>query len=136
MLGRALVASRRKIMIFLSVVMMVVLLMGTVMYIVEGPHNGFTSIPTSVYWAITAVTTVGFGDITPKTDIGRAIAAVMMLTGWGILAVPTGIISSEMTAQRFVFNAPGRRCKACGSSAHVGDARYCKDCGAVLEPPG
>lgn len=135
LLGRALVASRRKIMIFLSVVMMVVLLMGTVMYIVEGPENGFTSIPTAVYWAITAVTTVGFGDLTPKTDIGRAIASLMMLTGWGILAVPTGIISSEMTAQRFLLSRPDRRCPACGSRGHVPDARYCKDCGAALAAP-
>lgn len=134
LLGKALVSSRRKIMIFLSVVMMVVLLMGTVMYIVEGPENGFTSIPTSVYWAITAVTTVGFGDLTPKTDIGRAIASLMMLTGWGILAVPTGIISSEMTAQRFMFSGSRseRRCKACGSGEHTAQARYCKDCGTVL----
>jgi voltage-gated potassium channel len=135
LLGRAIVASRRKITIFLSVVMMLVLVMGTIMYIVEGPEHGFTSIPTSVYWAITAVTTVGFGDLVPKTDIGRTIASLMMLTGWGILAVPTGIISSEMTAQRFIYQLPPRRCRACGSGAHAADSRYCKDCGASLEPP-
>ena len=99
-LGSALVASRRKIMVFLSVVMMIVLIMGTLMYLVEGPANGFTSIPTAVYWAITTMTTVGFGDITPKTDTGRLIASLMMLLGWGTLAVPTGIVTSEMTAQR------------------------------------
>ncbi|MDH5263585.1 MAG: ion transporter, partial [Betaproteobacteria bacterium] len=84
-LGRALVASRRKILVFLTAVMMIVVIMGTLMYVVEGPANGFTSIPTSVYWAITTMTTVGFGDITPKTDVGRLISSVMMLVGWGTL---------------------------------------------------
>ncbi len=73
---------------------------GTVMYVVEGPGNGFTSIPTSVYWAITTLTTVGFGDITPRTDLGRLISSFMMLLGWGTLAVPTGIVTAEMAAQR------------------------------------
>jgi voltage-gated potassium channel len=132
MLGQALLASRRKILIFLSVVFMVVLLLATVMYAVEGPANGFTSIPTALYWAITAVTTVGFGDIVPKTDLGRAISSVTMLLGWSILAVPTGIISSELTAQRGIERA-GRRCAACGSEGHAPDARYCKDCGARLD---
>ncbi|MFL6715813.1 MAG: ion transporter [Burkholderiaceae bacterium] len=133
MLTRALLASRRKILIFLSVVMMVVLLMGTVMYVVEGPGNGFTSIPTSVYWAITAITTVGFGDIVPKTDIGRAISSIMMLLGWSILAVPTGIISSEMTVQSRLFRPPTTRtCPACLSEGHEADAQFCKDCGAPL----
>ena len=133
MLSRALLASRRKILIFLSVVMMVVLLLGTAMYVVEGPGNGFTSIPTSVYWAITAITTVGFGDIVPKTDIGRAIASVMMLLGWGILAVPTGIISSEMTMQSRLFRlTTTRTCPECLSEGHDADAKFCKDCGTRL----
>jgi len=133
MLTRALLASRRKILIFLSVVMMVVLLLGTVMYVVEGPGNGFTSIPTSVYWAITAITTVGFGDIVPKTDIGRAISSIMMLLGWGILAVPTGIISSEMTMQSRLFRlTTTRTCPECLSEGHEADAKFCKDCGAPL----
>ncbi len=99
-LGRALHASRRKILVFLSFVLMVVLVMGTVMYVVEGPKNGFTSIPVAMYWAVTTMTTVGFGDITPRTDLGRVIASAMMLLGWGVLAVPTGIVTAEMTAQR------------------------------------
>ena len=132
MLSRALVASRRKILIFLSVVMMIVLLLGTLMYVVEGPGNGFTSIPTSVYWAITAITTVGFGDIVPKTDLGRAIASVMMLLGWGILAVPTGIISSEMTMQRGMRSPTTRTCHECLSEGHEAGAAFCKDCGAPL----
>ena len=100
MLGEALMASRRKIMVFLSAVLMVVLVLGTLLYVVEGPQHGFNNIPTAVYWAITTITTVGFGDITPKTDIGRFIASVMMLIGWGTLAVPTGIVTAEMTVRR------------------------------------
>ncbi len=132
-LGRALLASRRKILIFLSVVMMVVFLLGTVMYVVEGPGNGFTSIPTAVYWAISTVTTVGFGDIAPKSDLGRTISSLMMLLGWGILAVPTGIISAEMTAQRHQA-AAARRCAACLTDGHEADARFCKRCGTPLPP--
>ena len=134
MLNRALVASRRKILIFLSVVMMVVLLLGTVMYVVEGPGNGYTSIPTSVYWAITAITTVGFGDIVPKTDLGRAISSFMMLLGWGILAVPTGIISSELSVQHGRLRATTRTCHECLSEGHELGAKFCKDCGAPLPP--
>ncbi|MCM2253690.1 MAG: ion transporter, partial [Ramlibacter sp.] len=89
-MGEALLASRRKILVFLAAVLMVALILGTLLYVVEGPANGFTDIPTAVYWAITTITTVGFGDITPKTDIGRFIASIMMLIGWGTLAVPTG----------------------------------------------
>jgi voltage-gated potassium channel len=132
MLGRALVASRRKILIFLSVVMLVVFLLGTIMYVVEGPANGYTSIPTAVYWAISTVTTVGFGDIAPKTDLGRAIASLMMLLGWGILAVPTGIISSEITAQRSAGMVTTRTCAECLTEGHEANARYCKHCGATL----
>lgn len=134
LLGRALMSSRRKILIFLSVVMMIVFLLGSVMYVVEGPGNGFTSIPTSVYWAISTVTTVGFGDITPKTDFGRAISSLMMLLGWGILAVPTGIISSEITAQRNLRNPTTRRCTECMTEGHAPDAEFCKHCGAALPP--
>ena len=83
---------------FLSFVLLVVTVMGTLMYVVEGPDNGFTSIPIGIYWAITTMTTVGFGDVTPKTDLGRFIASLMMLLGWGTLAVPTGIVSAELTA--------------------------------------
>ncbi|WP_082616354.1 ion transporter [Massilia sp. Root418] len=132
MLGRALMASRRKILVFLSVVMMVVFLLGTVMYLVEGPRHGYTSIPTAVYWAISTVTTVGFGDLVPKTDLGRGVASLMMLLGWGILAVPTGIISSEITHQRSTGYAPLRRCPACRAEGHELLARYCKDCGGAL----
>jgi voltage-gated potassium channel len=92
----AVAASRRKITVFVGFVMLVVLVMGTLMYVVEGPPHGFTSIPVAVYWAISTMATVGFGDLVPKTDLGRAIASVMMLLGWGVLAVPTGIVTAEM----------------------------------------
>ncbi|WP_414674431.1 ion transporter [Massilia sp. UBA6681] len=135
-LGEALAASRRKIMVFLSVVLMVVLIMGTVMYVVEGPAHGYTSIPTAMYWAIVTMTTVGYGDITPHTTLGKGIASFMMLLGWGILAVPTGIVTAEMTARR-VDRRHGparleRACAACGSTGHEGGAHFCKDCGAEL----
>jgi voltage-gated potassium channel len=131
-LGLALAASRRKIMVFLSAVLMIVLVMGTLMYVVEGPQNGFTSIPTSVYWAITTMTTVGFGDITPKTDLGRFIASAMMLLGWGTLAVPTGIVTAEMTARRFAAEPTTRTCHECLTEGHPVDANFCLHCGARL----
>ncbi|WP_298830321.1 ion transporter [uncultured Piscinibacter sp.] len=133
-LGAALAASRRKIAVFLSFVLMVVLVMGTLMYVVEGADNGFTSIPLGIYWAITTMTTVGFGDVTPKTDLGRAIASVMMLLGWGILAVPTGIVSAEFTAQRVRREPTTRTCHECLSEGHEAHARFCRDCGAALPP--
>jgi voltage-gated potassium channel len=133
-LGGALMASRHKILVFLAFVMLVVLVMGTLMYVVEGPSHGFTSIPLSVYWAITTMTTVGFGDITPHTDLGRIIASVMMLLGWGTLAVPTGIVSAEFTARRFLGEPTTRTCHECLSEGHRPDARYCRDCGAKLPP--
>ncbi len=96
-LATAVAASRRKITVFVGFVMLVVLVMGTLMYVVEGPQHGFTSIPVAIYWAISTMATVGFGDLVPKTDLGRAIASVMMLLGWGVLAVPTGIVTAELS---------------------------------------
>lgn len=133
-LGRALAASSRKILVFLSAVLMLVLIMGTVMYVVEGPNNGYTSVPTSVYWAITTVTTVGFGDISPKTDLGRLIASFLMLMGWGILAVPTGIVTAEMAAQRLTLAPTTRTCHECLTEGHATDANFCVHCGAQLPP--
>jgi voltage-gated potassium channel len=133
-LGQALAASRRKIMVFLSAVLMIVLVMGTIMYVVEGPNNGFTSVPTSVYWAITTMTTVGFGDITPKTDLGRFIASLMMLLGWGTLAVPTGIVTAEIAAGRAkeTPTVTTRTCHECLTEGHAPDANFCSHCGAAL----
>ena len=133
-LGLALAASRRKILVFVSFVLVVVLVMGTLMYVVEGPAHGFSSIPVGVYWAITTMTTVGFGDITPKTDLGRIVASLMMLLGWGTLAVPTGIVSAEFTAQRMGRQPTTRTCHECLSEGHAPAALYCSDCGAKLPP--
>lgn len=139
-LGRAIAASRRKILVFLTTVSMVVLVMGTVMYVVEGPKNGFTNIPTGVYWAITTMTTVGFGDITPKTDLGRFIASLMMLMGWGVLAVPTGIVTAEMVSERQSSPAAAggpaarraRRCPDCDATDLDRADRFCRHCGTAL----
>lgn len=128
-LASALRDSRRKIFVFLAAVMLIEVTISTLMYVVEGPENGFTSIPTSIYWGITAMTTVGFGDIVPKTDLGRAIASVIMLLGWSILAVPTGIVTAEMTRGG---GASARRCPACGAGHHLPAARYCHACGNAL----
>lgn len=133
MLGQALMASRRKITIFMSVVTIVVTLNGTLLYVVEsGPDTPFSNIPTAIYFAITSLTTVGFGDIVPQTNLGRAITSFTMLIGWSILAVPTGIISSEMTAQRFWPRVNTRTCPACLETGLEGDALYCKHCGSEL----
>lgn len=131
-LGLALAASRRKILVFVGTVAIVVTLLGTVMYVIEGPANGFTSVPVAVYWAISTMTTVGFGDIVPKTDLGRAIASLIMLLGWGILAVPTGIVTAEMTSRRIAAQRGERACAACGSAEHLPGARFCQACGAKL----
>ena len=130
-LGAALAASRRKIFVFLSGVLMIVMVLGTLMYVIEGPANGFTSIPTSIYWAISTMTTVGFGDITPKTDLGRFITSIMMLMGWGTLAVPTGIVTAELASSR-TEQITTRTCKQCMSEGHAATDQYCRHCGAKL----
>jgi voltage-gated potassium channel len=131
-LTTAVAASRRKIFVFLSMVLMVVMVMGTIMYVVEGPANGFTSIPKAMYWAVVTMTTVGYGDLTPHTDVGKAISSLMMLVGWGVLAVPTGIVTAEMTTQRLQRPIGNRACPACLTEGHDADAKFCKHCGAAL----
>ena len=132
----AVVDSRRKIGVFISIILTLVVILGTLLYVVEGPENGFTSVPTSIYWAISTVTTVGFGDITPKTDAGRFIASLMMMFGWGILAVPTGIVSAEMIAQHVVkktlSESTTRTCHSCMTEGHSAQAVHCIHCGAKL----
>lgn len=133
----ALSDSRRKIMVFLSFVLFLVIVLGSLMYVVEGPENGFTSIPISIYWAITTLTTVGFGDITAKTALGQFIASCMMLIGWGTLAVPTGIVTAEMAAHRGgmheeSYDATTRTCHECLTEGHLPEAIYCLNCGAKL----
>ncbi|WP_221795560.1 ion transporter [Aquisediminimonas sediminicola] len=125
LLSGAMIASARKITVFLSIVIMVVVVMGSVMYVVEGPANGFTSIPTSIYWAITTMTTVGFGDIAPKTELGRLISSMMMLVGWGTLAVPTGIVTTELAFRR----QSGQPCPTCGADTRHFSANFCSNCG-------
>lgn len=143
-LGEALRASGRKILVFLSVVLMAVLILGTAMYVVEGPQHGYTSIPVAMYWAVVTMTTVGYGDITPHTNLGKLLASFMMLLGWGILAVPTGIVTAEMTSRHFrqrqqeedsrasASPPSSPSCPSCCSSGHASGAKFCKDCGGAL----
>ncbi|MGB5855443.1 MAG: ion transporter [Oceanisphaera sp.] len=130
---RSLNHSRRKIMVFFSSLFILVTLFGSLLYVVEGPENGFTSIPLSIYWAIVTITTVGFGDITPQTPLGQGIAAVTMLMGYAIIAVPTGILSAELGREmRREYDM--RHCPLCDKTGHDKDASYCKYCGGEMEP--
>lgn len=135
MLGRALQSSMRKIFVFLSVVAVLVFVMGTLMFVIEGPENGFTSVPTGIYWAISTVTTVGYGDVTPATSVGRFFASVMMLLGWGVLAVPTGIVGAEISRSAGTrARMKGVECHTCGENRHEDDARFCRRCGTRVLP--
>ena len=132
-LREALRDSARKIIVFIGAVLTVVLITGALMYIVEGPTAGFTSIPRSTYWAIVTMTTVGYGDIAPQSVLGQVIASVVMICGYGIIAVPTGIVSAELVRGRSVEGPPSTRiCSACGREGHDADARCCKQCGVPL----
>jgi len=131
LLIRALQASRRKISVFLFTVLIMVVLFGSLMYVIEGGENGFTSIPRSIYWAIVTMTTVGYGDISPQTILGQAIASLVMICGYGIIAVPTGIVTVEMT-QTFNRKVSTQACLQCSAEGHDADAKYCKFCGAAL----
>lgn len=130
-IGNALWNARRKIAVFLATVVVLMVIFGSLMFVVEGPANGFTSIPRSIYWAAVTITTVGYGDIAPKTALGQALAAITMLIGYAIIAVPTGIVGAEMIRA----NSRQRRrrsCPGCGQRGHDGDATYCKYCGEQL----
>lgn len=137
-LMRAIRGAAPKVTVFIFAMLSVVVVMGAVMYLVEGPANGFTSIPTSMYWAIVTLTTVGFGDITPHTAAGRVVAALLMTLGYGLIAVPTGIVSAELTraskdqGERRVATATARGCAGCGTADHAADARFCRGCGGQL----
>jgi len=131
LLTQALLASRRKIAVFITSVMALVVIFGCLMYLIEGAENGFTSIPKSIYWAVITLTTVGYGDLTPQTPIGQAMATVVMIMGYGIIAVPTGIVTLELSeAQRRAANT--RTCPACSAEGHVREASYCWRCGEHL----
>jgi len=132
----ALAASRRKIMVFLGVVTTMILILGTLMYLVEGGQGGgFTSIPASIYWAIVTMTTVGYGDIAPKTVLGQSIAAMLMIVGYGIIAVPTGIVSAEFVGNKDDDEAEDHSstCHSCGTPNHHPDANFCRVCGSALD---
>ena len=130
-LAAALRASRYKITVFVSTVLTVTVVVGSLMYLIEGPASGFTSIPQSVYWAIVTLTTVGYGDVAPAGPLGKALAATLMIMGYGIIAVPTGIVTLELDrASRAA--APRRACPGCGVDRHDADATYCRYCGTQL----
>jgi len=129
----ALRASQLKLLVFIGFVVILMTILGSVMYLVEGPESGFTSVPRSVYWAVVTMTTVGYGDIAPVTVLGQTLAAVVMIMGYAIIAVPTGIVTSELLdAARRPANT--RSCPSCTSEGHALTARFCRDCGGILEP--
>ncbi|MEJ2481879.1 MAG: ion transporter [Gemmatimonadota bacterium] len=130
-LSVALRASAKKIFVFLFVVVMIVVIVGALMYLVEGPENGFDSIPRSIYWAVVTLTTVGYGDIAPGSALGRFIAVCVMILGYGIIAVPTGIVTRELVREdrsRFTTQV----CRSCNAEGHDVDAAFCKSCGNAL----
>ena len=131
MLVDALWAGRRKIGVFLLAVLTLLIVIGSVMYMVEGEANGFSDIPTSVYWAVVTLTTVGYGDIAPRTTLGRTLSAAVMILGYSIIAVPTGIVTAELTRAGRV-PAGRQSCPGCGTGGHDADARFCKHCGTRL----
>jgi len=130
LLGRALWASRRKILVFLLAVLTLDVIFGSLMYVVEGGQNGFDNIPRSIYWSIVTLTTVGYGDISPGTNLGQLIAALIMIMGYAIIAVPTGIVTSELTRAQYGDNV--RTCSACKLDEHEPDAMFCRRCGERL----
>jgi voltage-gated potassium channel len=133
-LSKALRGSLTKITVFLGVVLMMVVVVGAVMYVVEGRASGYTSIPKSIYWAIVTLTTVGFGDITPVTPLGQFLASCLMITGYGIIAVPTGIVSVELAnAER--LSTSTRICPNCQKEGHTLQANFCDNCGFELHQP-
>ena len=131
LLIRALRASARKVAVFFSVVVTLVVVFGSVMYLIEGEEHGFTSIPRSIYWAIVTLTTVGYGDISPQSAIGQAVASLIMMLGFAIIAVPTGIVASEINQVRNQ-TVSTQVCPQCSSEGHDPGARFCKDCGSPM----
>ncbi|MGM0589560.1 MAG: ion transporter [Bacteroidota bacterium] len=132
-LRKALKSSRRKITVFIFTVVTITVIVGSLMYIIEGAENGFTSIPKSIYWAIVTLTTVGYGDISPQTNLGQMLSAAIMIMGYGIIAVPTGIVTVELSRAQ-----PSKKstevCRYCSREGHDADAEFCKYCGGRLNP--
>ncbi len=131
-LTTALKASRAKITVFIGGVFAMTVIMGTLMYMIEGAENGFTSIPRSIYWAVVTLTTVGYGDIAPQTALGQGLATFIMILGYGIIAVPTGIVTAEMTQNRMITKPTAKNCPNCNRHGHDEEARFCKFCGEKL----
>lgn len=132
-LAGALRDSRHKVIVFFGTVIILVTILGTAMYLIEGPENGFTSIPLSIYWAIVTMTTVGYGDIAPQTILGKTLASMVMIVGYSIIAVPTGIVTAEIVETAVGSRASARCCAHCMEEGHDRDAAFCKACGASLE---
>jgi voltage-gated potassium channel len=131
MLRAAIYASTRKIIVFLAFILTLMLIVGSIMYLVEGNHSGFTSIPQSIYWAVVTMTTVGYGDIAPTTVLGKFLASIVMIMGYGIIAVPTGIVTVELaSAQRKTVST--QSCQECATDIHDPDANFCRMCGTKL----
>ncbi|MDA3860974.1 MAG: ion transporter [Melioribacteraceae bacterium] len=130
-LAEAMRASKRKIIVFLFTVVILVIIVGSLMYVIEGEENGFTNIPRSIYWAIVTLTTVGYGDISPQTPVGQVLASILMITGYGIIAVPTGIVTSELVKGKKEIIST-QSCPSCATEGHDHDAKHCKYCGEEL----
>ena len=130
-LKQALIASRQRIVVFLLAILAIATIMGTIIYLIEDPKDGFTSIPRSIYWAIVTLTTVGYGDISPQTGLGQFFASIIMILGYAIIAVPTGIISVEMA---FANKMNTQSCPSCSLEGHDNNAKFCKHCGTELNP--
>ena len=129
---KALLRSRTKILVFMFSVIVLCIIFGTIMYMVENDESGFSSIPRSIYWCIVTLTTVGYGDIAPTSPLGQFIASIIMIMGYGIIAVPTGIVSAEFTHQAFNVDQNTQACPHCMASQHKDDAKYCHQCGELL----
>jgi voltage-gated potassium channel len=135
MLLTALAHARRKILVFIGTVGILVVILGTIMYVIEGPTHGFTSIPVSMYWAVVTLTTTGYGDLTPQTALGQMLTSFTILLGYGIIALPTGIVGAELAVTMLRGKEPTTRtCEHCLTEGHDADADFCKHCGDRLAP--
>ncbi|VAW35086.1 Potassium voltage-gated channel subfamily KQT; possible potassium channel, VIC family, partial [hydrothermal vent metagenome] len=131
-LTRAVSNSRHKIFVFFFFIITVLVIFGSMMYLIEGPQNGFSSIPHGIYWAVVTLTTVGYGDIAPHTVLGRIVASFIMLTGYSVIAVPTGIFAAELNKETKRVRMLSRQCKTCSLKGHTKNAKYCRKCGEEL----
>lgn len=134
-LWQTLLIARKKLLIFFGIVMILLCLFGGMMYVIEGPQHGFINLPVSVYWAVVTMTTVGYGDITPHTPLGRVLTSLLILLGYSIIAIPIGVMSAYMT-EVMQQQRIRRYCTGCGARGHDDDARYCKQCGTPLRSTG